>query len=114
MFAPSGVRLLSSPPVARLLLVALLSLSLAQETSFGSLLAGEACSEGCPEDSDTGRCSPVCAACACGTRLSPVSPRLASLESPAPREAFELTTPAASPAEAHRADIAHVPIGASA
>jgi hypothetical protein len=36
------------------------------------------------------------------------------VESPAPREGFELTTPAASPAEAHRADIAHVPISAPA
>ncbi len=105
--------MLSSPPVARLLLVALLSLSLAQETSLGSLFAGAECAEGCPDDSDAGRCSPVCGACACGTRLSPVPPRLSRVESPAPREGFELTTPAASPSEAHRADIAHVPISAS-
>ena len=105
--------MLSSPPVARLLLRALLSLSLAQETSLGSLRAGAECAEGCPDDSDAGRCPPVCAACACGTRLSPVPPRLSRVESPAPREGFELTTPAASPSEAHRADIAHVPISAS-
>ena len=100
--------------MARLLLVALLSLSLAQETSFGSLLAGEECAEGCSDDSDAGRCPPVCAGCACGSRLSPVMPRLARVETPAMREGFELTEPAASPAEPHRADIAHVPIDASA
>lgn len=106
--------MLSSLAVARLLLLALLTLSLAQETSLGSLFAGAECAEGCPEDSDAGRCSPVCATCACGSRLSPVPPRLARVESPAPREGFELTTPAASRAEPHRADIAHVPIVASA
>jgi hypothetical protein len=110
---PSGSRVLSSPPVVRFVVVALLSFFLAQESSLGSLLAGAACPETCPDDAPGGRCSPVCVACSCGTRLNPFPPRVARLEAPAPRDAFELATPAAPPAEGHPAEIAHVPIGAS-
>jgi hypothetical protein len=99
--------------VIRLVVVALLSFLLAQESSLGSILAGEECAETCPDDSPGGRCSPVCVACSCGTRLNPVPPRVARLETPVPRDAFELATPAVVPAEGHPADIAHVPIGAS-
>jgi hypothetical protein len=101
------------PAVVRLVVVALLSLFLAQESSLGSLLAGAECAETCPDDAPGGRCSPVCFTCSCGTRLNPVPPRVARVEMPAPRNGFELATPAVVPAEGHPADIAHVPIGAS-
>jgi hypothetical protein len=99
--------------VVRLVGVALLSLFLAQESSLGSLFAGEECVETCPDDEPGGRCSPFCGACSCGTRLNPVPPRVAHLETPAPRDGFELATPVVVPAEVHPAEIAHVPIGAS-
>ena len=99
--------------MVRLVVVALLSFFLAQESSLGSLLAGEECAETCPDDAPGGRCSPVCVTCACGTRLNPVAPGVARLEVPVPRDAFELATPAVVPVEGHPADIAHVPIGVS-
>ena len=99
--------------MVRLVVVALLSFFLAQESSLGSLLAGAECAETCPDDSPGGRCSPVCVTCSCGTRMNPVPPRVVSLETPAPRIGFELGTPGVAPSEAHRAEIAHVPIGAS-
>lgn len=99
--------------MVRLVVVALLSFLLARESSLGSLLARAECAGTCPDDEPGGSCTPACVACACGTRLSPVPTRVARLETPAPRDGFELVTPATRPAEGHPADIAHVPIGAS-
>jgi len=91
--------------------VALLSLLLAQESSLGSLLAGAECLETCPEDAQGGRCSPVCVACSCGSRLNPVPARADRLAEPEPRDGFELATPVVAPAEGHPPEISHVPLG---
>ena len=37
----------------------------AQQTSLGSLLLGDACSESCPDDTSPHHCPPGCAGCAC-------------------------------------------------
>jgi len=97
--------------VVRLVVVVLLSLCLAQESSLGSLLAGAECLETCPDDAPGGRCSPVCVACSCGSRLSPVPARAARLPVPEPRDGFELATPVVALAEGHPPEISHVPLG---
>ena len=101
---------LSSRPVVRFVVVALLSLVLAQESSLGSLLAGAECRETCPDDTPAGRCSPVCSTCACGTRLNPVAPRIVRLAAPPAREVVERQSPAVTRTEGHPAEIAHVPL----
>jgi len=101
---------LSSRSVVRLVVVALLSLVLAQESSLGSLLAGADCRETCPDDAPAGRCSPVCSTCACGTRLNPVTPWIVRLAAPPARDIVERESPAVTRTEGHPAKISHVPL----
>ena len=100
--------------MVRLVVVALLTLFLAQESSLGSLLAGAECLETCPDDSPAGRCSPVCVTCACGTHLNPVPMRAAGLATPVPRVVLERATPTVAWTDGHPSDISHVPIGLAA
>jgi len=62
--------------LARVLLIVACVASLAQETTLGSLLFGDACSESCPGDIAPHRCPPGCTTCSCavhGTTLNVIS-----------------------------------------
>jgi len=100
--------------MVRLVVVAVLTLFLAQESSLGSLLAGAECLETCPDDSPAGRCSPVCVTCACGAPVNPVPMRAAALETPVPRVVLERATPAVAWTDGHPSDISHVPMSLAA
>lgn len=93
----------------RRLLVALCATVLIQETSLGSLFLGADCVETCPADAVPGHCSPVCAACSCGTQANPVTPEATRLPAPAPLDGRRLADSIVSPGDSHLSEILHVP-----
>lgn len=57
----------------QLLLVAFCVAILGQQTSLGSLVLGDECTERCPEDAAQGRCAPGCISCSCPTHGSAIN-----------------------------------------
>lgn len=97
-------------PVVRRVLVVLVCLLVAQATDLGSLVAGVACVETCPDDDDAGRCPPTCASCACTSSARADVPRpvpVAAAEGGDDLRPFETD---AAPSPPHVLDILHVPL----
>lgn len=101
--------MLSSAPVLRRIFFLFFAVFLVQETSLGSLFLGAECVETCPDDTSPGHCPPTCATCSCATRVSPVSPGIPALASPASRPCRSSFEASAPPTTLHVGDILHVP-----
>jgi hypothetical protein len=61
------------PRFARILLAALCVMVVSQQTNLGSLIAGDECRDGCPDESTSHRCPLNCVSCACVGHGTPVS-----------------------------------------
>ncbi|HEX2799711.1 MAG TPA: hypothetical protein VHQ44_08565 [Thermoanaerobaculia bacterium] len=101
--------MLASAVVLRRVLVLLCAAVLIQETSLGSLVVGAACLEKCANDTAPGHCSPICAACTCGTHANPVSARVTRLPVPAASKSHAFVEAAPAAGDQHLPDILHVP-----
>jgi hypothetical protein len=95
--------------VLRRVLVLLCAVFLLQETNLGSLIVGAACPEKCADDVVPGHCSPICAACACGTHASPIASRVTRLPAPADQETHGFAGAALATGDLHLPEILHVP-----
>jgi len=61
------------PRFARILLAAFCVVAVSQQTNLGSLIAGDECRDGCPDETASHRCPLNCTSCACVGHGTPVS-----------------------------------------